>query len=180
VGGIRGKASLGFGLIDLRFLCRRRRRRRLGRGPDDPTSNRGQPDRDRRTWFRLLFESQLAAYEPNAQGQAAQGWYYWTCKSSPTVLVHLYLFTRGLGELTTHESVSLSSPKGKRNGRSIRGLTAVAWKTVTSLRTSVTLPPGHSRSFPMDAWIRVMIIPHPNQLGEEDLGMLGRGREEEW
>lgn len=51
-----------------------------GRGPDDPTSNRGQPDQDRRTWFRLLFESQLAAYSPSAEGQASLGWYYWTCE----------------------------------------------------------------------------------------------------
>jgi hypothetical protein len=53
---------------------------RSGRGPDDPVSNRGQPDQARRTWFRLLFESQLAAYSPSAEGQANLGWYYWTCK----------------------------------------------------------------------------------------------------
>jgi hypothetical protein len=55
---------------------------RSGRGPDDPVSNRGQPDQARRTWFRLLFESQLAAYSPSAEGQANLGWYYWTCKSN--------------------------------------------------------------------------------------------------
>lgn len=52
-----------------------------GRGPDDPVSNRGQPDQARRTWFRLLFESQLAAYSPSAEGQANLGWYYWTWKT---------------------------------------------------------------------------------------------------
>jgi hypothetical protein len=56
---------------------------RSGRGPDDPVSNRGQPDQARRTWFRLLFESQLAAYSPSAEGQANLGWYYWTCKPCP-------------------------------------------------------------------------------------------------
>jgi len=76
---------------------------RLGRGPDDPTSNRGQPDRDRRTWFRLLFESQLAAYEPNAEGQAAQGWYYWTCESGDRE--RSYSSTPGSGKADDRESV---------------------------------------------------------------------------
>ena len=143
----------------------------LGRGPDDPTSNRGQPDRDRRTWFRLLFESQLAAYEPNAQGQASQGWYYWTCKSGRVnrgSCVQL-----GVGKLMM--IAGLFVHQGKRNGRSIRGLTAVEWKMVTSPRTSVIFPPGHSRSSPTDVWIRALITRHRNRREEGDLGMPGRG-----
>lgn len=46
--------------------------------------SRGRPNRAKRTWFRLLFESQLAAYSANA-GQSDNrhntGWFYWTWKT---------------------------------------------------------------------------------------------------
>lgn len=37
--------------------------------------------REKRTWFRLLFEAQLAAYTPTASDQASKGWYFWTWKT---------------------------------------------------------------------------------------------------
>jgi glucan 1,3-beta-glucosidase len=47
--------------------------------PPNASIGSREDSQDKRTWFRLLFESQQAAYEPNAPGQASIGWYYWTC-----------------------------------------------------------------------------------------------------
>nr|OQO17181.1 hypothetical protein B0A51_16456 [Rachicladosporium sp. CCFEE 5018] len=44
------------------------------------TTDSGQ-DRDKRTWFRELFEAQNAAYTPNGPGQSSIGWYFWSWKT---------------------------------------------------------------------------------------------------
>ena len=40
-----------------------------------------EDDQARRTWYRMLFEAQNAAYTPNGPGHASIGWYYWTWKT---------------------------------------------------------------------------------------------------
>jgi glucan 1,3-beta-glucosidase len=48
------------------------------------SSGERETDQERRTWFRLLFEAQARAYEPESGQvgvQVGKGWYYWTCES---------------------------------------------------------------------------------------------------
>ncbi|KAK4684779.1 glucan 1,3-beta-glucosidase, partial [Tremellales sp. Uapishka_1] len=53
-----------------------------GSAPNSTSSDQNTQDTQaKRTWFRLLFEAQLAAYEPNAPGQPSIGWYYWNWKT---------------------------------------------------------------------------------------------------
>nr|XP_019047390.1 hypothetical protein I302_04003 [Kwoniella bestiolae CBS 10118]OCF26320.1 hypothetical protein I302_04003 [Kwoniella bestiolae CBS 10118] len=61
-----------------------------GHSPNSSSSVQNRDDsREKRTWFRLFFEAQLAAYSPsNGENQPSRGWYYWTCKSSPLRLVY--------------------------------------------------------------------------------------------
>lgn len=44
------------------------------------TTDAGQ-DRDKRTWFRKLFEAQNAAFTPYGAGQSSIGWYFWAWKT---------------------------------------------------------------------------------------------------
>lgn len=72
-----------------------------GQPPNSSTTWRGREgSQEKRTWQRLFFEAQLAAYSPSAEGQAVLGWYYWTCESKTCVG---------------------TDKKGRRNGISIRG-----------------------------------------------------------
>nr|XP_019008690.1 uncharacterized protein I206_06372 [Kwoniella pini CBS 10737]OCF47471.1 hypothetical protein I206_06372 [Kwoniella pini CBS 10737] len=53
-----------------------------GHSPNSTSSslqNKNDNSQEKRTWFRLFFESQLAAYQPNSNDQPSIGWYYWTC-----------------------------------------------------------------------------------------------------
>lgn len=43
--------------------------------------NGGGLTQAKRTWFRQLFEAQLAAYTPNGLDQPSNGYYYWTWKT---------------------------------------------------------------------------------------------------
>jgi glucan 1,3-beta-glucosidase len=55
-----------------------------GNAPDATSSSQDDDiadDQARRTWFRLLFEAQNAAYTPNGPGQSSIGWTYWTWKT---------------------------------------------------------------------------------------------------
>jgi len=55
-----------------------------GKAPDASSSSQNNglaDDQARRTWFRLLFEAQNAAYTPNGPGQSSIGWTYWTWKT---------------------------------------------------------------------------------------------------
>ncbi|ORX37909.1 glycoside hydrolase superfamily [Kockovaella imperatae] len=55
----------------------------LESGNPPNTSSSDQNDGDdtaKRTWLRLMFEAQLAAYEPNGPGQPSLGWYFWSWK----------------------------------------------------------------------------------------------------
>jgi len=53
-----------------------------GHAPNSSSSDQnGQDDQARRTWFRLLFEAQNAAYSPTGPGQSSIGWYYWAWKT---------------------------------------------------------------------------------------------------
>ncbi|WVQ97868.1 hypothetical protein IAU59_004984 [Kwoniella sp. CBS 9459] len=53
-----------------------------GSAPNSTSSSQNRDNSQaKRTWFRLLFESQLAAYTPNGPNQPSIGWYYWTWKT---------------------------------------------------------------------------------------------------
>lgn len=102
-----------------------------GQPPNSTTSWRGQEgSQQKRTWQRLFFEAQLAAYSPSAPDQAVIGWYYWTCK-----------FILRLP----------ADRQGKQNGTSTPGPTEEGWLN----RTSHPMFPTHrhslSRYCPTDA-----------------------------
>jgi glucan 1,3-beta-glucosidase len=64
-----------------------------GQAPN--TSASTQPNADnqaKRTWLRLLFEAQLAAYEPRGPGGANAGWYFWSWKQEYPIDTWSYLF----------------------------------------------------------------------------------------
>jgi glucan 1,3-beta-glucosidase len=48
----------------------------------------------KRTWFRQLFEAQLAAYSPNALDQPSNGFYYWTWKTEYDIDTWSYQVSR--------------------------------------------------------------------------------------
>jgi len=50
----------------------------------------------RRTWFRLLFEAQIAAYSPNGPGQSSIGWMYWAWKTEYDI--DTWSYRRGVEE----------------------------------------------------------------------------------
>lgn len=50
-----------------------------GRPPNSSRPSYGDTQAQR-TWYRLFFEAQLAAYTPNGSGQPILGFYFWTCK----------------------------------------------------------------------------------------------------
>ena len=51
-----------------------------GSAPNASSSAQNKGDtQEKRTWLRLLFEAQLAAYSPNGPYQPSIGWYFWTC-----------------------------------------------------------------------------------------------------
>ncbi|KAL7416014.1 glycoside hydrolase superfamily [Mrakia frigida] len=52
-----------------------------GSPPNWTGTSSGGLTREKRTWFRTLFEAQLAAYSPNGLNQPSRGWYYWTWKT---------------------------------------------------------------------------------------------------
>ncbi|KAK4547969.1 hypothetical protein LTR36_010688 [Oleoguttula mirabilis] len=53
-----------------------------GSAPTTTSSDQNnEDDQARRTWFRLLFEAQIAAYSPNGPGQSSIGWFFWTWKT---------------------------------------------------------------------------------------------------
>jgi glucan 1,3-beta-glucosidase len=52
-----------------------------GQAPNTSSSSQSNGnDQAKRTWLRLFFEAQLAAYEPNGPGQANIGWTFWSWK----------------------------------------------------------------------------------------------------
>jgi glucan 1,3-beta-glucosidase len=53
----------------------------LETGQAPGTQPDGEDDQTKRTWLRLLFEAQLAAYEPRGPGQASVGWCFWSWKT---------------------------------------------------------------------------------------------------
>jgi len=53
----------------------------LSTGITANSSTQSADDRNKRTWFRTVFEAQNAAYAPNAAGQSAIGWYFWSWKT---------------------------------------------------------------------------------------------------
>jgi len=53
-----------------------------GNAPNTTSSSQNRGDTQaKRTWLRLLFEAQLAAYSPRGSGEASLGWYFWTWKT---------------------------------------------------------------------------------------------------
>ncbi|KAK5136052.1 hypothetical protein LTR08_004306 [Meristemomyces frigidus] len=60
------------------------------------SSSPAHTNQAQRTWFRLLFEAQLAAYTPSGPGQASLGWFYWTWKTEYDIVSWSY--RRGVQE----------------------------------------------------------------------------------
>ncbi|WWC59257.1 uncharacterized protein I303_101807 [Kwoniella dejecticola CBS 10117] len=85
----------------------------LETGHSPNSSSSGLQNKDdsqaKRTWFRLFFESQLAAYQPSAsgQGQPSIGWYYWTWKTDYDI--DTWSYRRGLAQGYIPSDVSNSS-----------------------------------------------------------------------
>ncbi|WVF70014.1 hypothetical protein IAT40_004800 [Kwoniella sp. CBS 6097] len=76
-----------------------------------PNSTSSSQNRDtsqaKRTWFRLMFESQLAAYTPNGPNQPSAGWYYWTWKTDYDI--DTWSYRRGVRQGYIPSDVSNSS-----------------------------------------------------------------------
>ncbi|WVR04483.1 hypothetical protein IAU60_001486 [Kwoniella sp. DSM 27419] len=79
-----------------------------GSAPNSSSSTQRYGDSQaKRTWFRLLFESQLAAYSPNGPGQPSIGWYYWTWKTEYDI--DTWSYRRGVQQGYIPSDVSNSS-----------------------------------------------------------------------
>lgn len=48
---------------------------------EEEEGSNADPSQAQRTWYRLLFEAQAAAYAPNGPGHPVLGWYFWTWKT---------------------------------------------------------------------------------------------------
>nr|POE90033.1 putative glucan 1,3-beta-glucosidase a [Quercus suber] len=67
-----------------------------GSAPDSHNGRHGADDQARRTWFRLLFEAQHAAYSPSAPGQSSLGWIFWAWKTEYDI--DTWSYRNGLAE----------------------------------------------------------------------------------
>ncbi|KAK8853029.1 hypothetical protein IAR55_003730 [Kwoniella newhampshirensis] len=76
-----------------------------------PNTTSSRQNRDngqaKRTWMRLMFEAQLAAYSPNGPGQRSIGWYYWTWKTEYDI--DTWSYRRGVEQGYIPSDVSNSS-----------------------------------------------------------------------
>lgn len=64
-------------------------------------------DQARRTWYRLFFESQLVAYEPNGPAQSSIGWFYWCWKTEYDI--DTWSYRRGVAQGYIPSDVSNTS-----------------------------------------------------------------------
>ncbi|OCF38646.1 hypothetical protein I317_07567 [Kwoniella heveanensis CBS 569] len=79
-----------------------------GNAPNSTSSSQNRDNSQaKRTWFRLLFESQLAAYTPNGPNQPSIGWYYWTWKTDYDI--DTWSYRRGVKQGYIPSDVSNSS-----------------------------------------------------------------------
>ncbi|WWC87111.1 uncharacterized protein L201_001997 [Kwoniella dendrophila CBS 6074] len=89
-----------------------------GHSPNSSSSNlqnKNDNSQEKRTWFRLFFESQLAAYSPSSatntmnsgQNQPSKGWYYWTWKTDYDI--DTWSYRRGVQQGYIPKDVSNSS-----------------------------------------------------------------------
>ncbi|WWD07884.1 hypothetical protein V865_005991 [Kwoniella europaea PYCC6329] len=81
-----------------------------GHSPNSSSSSIQNKDdsREKRTWFRLFFEAQLAAYSPSSIGdQPSRGWYYWTWKTDYDI--DTWSYRRGVAQGYIPKDVSNSS-----------------------------------------------------------------------
>lgn len=79
-----------------------------GSAPNSSSSSKGEgDDQSRRTWFRLLFEAQNAAYSPNGPGQASSGWIFWAWKTQYDI--DTWSYRRGVAQEYIPSDVSNSS-----------------------------------------------------------------------
>nr|XP_023914747.1 probable glucan 1,3-beta-glucosidase A [Quercus suber] len=62
----------------------------LQSGVSTSTNSSAGLTRDRRTWFRLFFEAQIAAYSSNGSGQSAGGWIFWAWKTEGDISTWSY------------------------------------------------------------------------------------------
>ncbi|KAK3677807.1 hypothetical protein LTR78_002657 [Recurvomyces mirabilis] len=68
----------------------------LSTGYTANSTSQTEEDQDKRTWFRMAFEAQNAAYAPNAPGQASIGWYFWAWKTEYDI--DAWSYRRGLAD----------------------------------------------------------------------------------
>jgi len=59
-----------------------------------PSTTRPPSDQEERTWLRLLFEAQLAAYSRSGDQQLSTGWYFWCWKTE--CMCHFPCFPRAV------------------------------------------------------------------------------------
>ncbi|KAK6903939.1 hypothetical protein I203_107450 [Kwoniella mangroviensis CBS 8507] len=83
-----------------------------GHSPNSSSSSIQNKDdsREKRTWFRLFFEAQLAAYSPDSNSvgdQPSRGWYYWTWKTDYDI--DTWSYKRGVAQGYIPKDVSNSS-----------------------------------------------------------------------
>ncbi|WVQ69045.1 uncharacterized protein L199_007257 [Kwoniella botswanensis] len=81
-----------------------------GHSPNSSSSSIQNKDdsREKRTWFRLFFEAQLASYSPSSIGdQPSRGWYYWTWKTDYDI--DTWSYRRGVAQGYIPKDVSNSS-----------------------------------------------------------------------
>ncbi|KAK5120193.1 hypothetical protein LTR85_006399 [Meristemomyces frigidus] len=79
-----------------------------GNAPNTTSSSQNnEDDQVRRTWFRLLFEAQIAAYSPNAPGQSSIGWFFWTWKTEYDI--DTWSYRRGVAHQYIPSDVSNAS-----------------------------------------------------------------------
>nr|POE56713.1 putative glucan 1,3-beta-glucosidase a [Quercus suber] len=62
----------------------------LQSGVSTSTNNSEGLTQERRTWFRLFFEAQIAAYTSNGPGQSAGGWIFWAWKTEGDIATWSY------------------------------------------------------------------------------------------
>lgn len=123
----------------------------LQTGQQDSHHQDSDDDQAQRTWFRLLFEAQKAAYEPNGAGQSSIGWFYWTWTTEWDI--DTWSYRRGLADGYVPSDVSnattlafpimgngcvdagfaYEAPRQAGDASGMRGLrlTALWWVTVT-------------------------------------------------
>ncbi|CAD6566252.1 MAG: exo-1,3-beta-glucanase [Tremellales sp. Tagirdzhanova-0007] len=78
-----------------------------GNAPNSTSSaQNGQDTQEKRTWLRLLFEAQLAAYSPNAPDQPSIGWFFWAWKTEDDIDTWSYRHGIALGYIPSDVSNS--------------------------------------------------------------------------